>query len=250
MSQLARLLGAALVGGAAVALLITGTRPVVAVPLTSPAASTDQAHTITVSSTGKVTVVPDVARVSLGITAQRTTVEAARAEAARVMTGITAAVRGKGVADKDIQTTGIDLSPQYESCTSGCSGPGKIVGYIMNEQVRVTVRSLDSTGAVIDAATAAGATDVNGISFEVDDPTAAQDQARAMAIEAARTKAEAMAKVAGVNVTDVVSISESSVTTPVPYAAAGFAASDAAKTPVSPGTSDVEATVTVVYGID
>jgi uncharacterized protein YggE len=250
MSQLARLLGAALVGGAVVVLLLTATRPVVAVPLTSPTASTDQAHTITVTSTGTVTVVPDVARVSLGITVQRPTVEAARVEAARVMTGITAAVRGKGVAEKDIQTTTIGLSPQYEPCTNGCSGPGKIVGYVMNEQLQVTVRSLDATGSVVDAATAAGATNVNGVSFEVADPTAAQDQARTKAIEAARTKAEAMAKVAGVNVTDVVSMSEASESTPVPFAAAGLVASDAVKTPVSPGTSDVRATVTVVFGID
>ena len=120
----------------------------------------------------------------------------------------------------------------------------------MAEQVEVTVRALDDAGAVIDAATAAGATNVNGVSFEVGDPTAAQDQARAQAIQSARTKAEAMAKVAGVSVTGVVSISEASVTAPIPYVAAGAAASDAVKTPVSPGTSDVDATVTMVFEID
>jgi uncharacterized protein YggE len=120
----------------------------------------------------------------------------------------------------------------------------------MSEQIRVTVRDLDVAGDVIDAATAAGATNVNGVSFEVGDPTAAQDQARAAAIRAARTKADAMASVAGVSVTGVVSISEVSSSTPIPYAAAGLAAPDAVKTPVSPGTSDVEATVTMVFSID
>ena len=252
MSQLARTITAAVAGGAVVALLLAGVRPVAlaASPSPSGTSGSDPTHTITVTSTGTVTVVPDVAWVSLGITVQRPTVEAARSEAARVMTAITASVRAKGIGAKDIRTTGIDLSPQYEACQTGCSGPGKIVGYSMAEQVEVTVRALDDAGAVIDAATAAGATNVNGVSFEVGDPTAAQDQARAQAIQSARTKAEAMAKVAGVSVTGVVSISEASVTAPIPYAAAGAAASDAVKTPVSPGTSDVDATVTMVFEID
>jgi uncharacterized protein len=249
MSQLARTLTAAIAGGAVVALLLVGFRPVVLASSPAPTAAADPAHTITVTSTGTVTVVPDVARVSLGITVQRPTVEAARGEAARVMTAITAAVRAKGVDAKDVQTTGIDLSPQYEPCQTGCSGPGKIVGYSMAEQVQVTVRNLDDAGAVIDASTAAGATNVNGVSFEVGDPAAAQDQARAQAIQSARAKADAMAKVAGVSVAGVVSISESSASTPIPYAVAGAAAPDAVKTPVSPGTSDVEATVTMVFEI-
>ncbi len=250
MSQLARTVVAAVAGAAVVGLFVVALRPgpAVAAPTASPSAD-QPAHTITVTSTGKVTLVPDVARVSLGITVQRPTVEAARADAAKAMTAIIAATRAKGVDAKDIQTTGINLSPQYEPCVNGCSGPGKIIGYVMNEQVQVTVRNLDSAGPVIDAATAAGATNVNGVSFEVADPDAAQDQARAEAIRSARTKAEAMAKVAGVAVTGVVSISEVSATSPIPYAAAGMAASDAVKTPVSPGTTDVEATVTMVFDI-
>ncbi|HYM82531.1 MAG TPA: SIMPL domain-containing protein [Candidatus Dormibacteraeota bacterium] len=252
MSQSARTLVAAIAGAALVALLVVTFRPVpvAAAPVASPGTS-EQTHTISVTSTGKVTLVPDVARVGFGITVQRPTVEAARADAARVMTAVIAAVHAKGVAEKDVQTTAIDLSPQYEACSYGCAGPGKIVGYVMSEQVQVTVRSLDATGSVIDGATAAGATNVNGVSFQVADPDAAQDQARAQAVTSARAKADAMAKVAGVSVTGVISISEASVTSPIPYMAMPAAgASDSAKTPVSPGTTDVEATVTMVFEID
>ncbi len=248
MSQLARSVTAAVVGGAVVLLLTVSLRPWPVVA-TTPGATTDTTHTITVTSTGTVTLVPDVARINLGVTVTQPTVEAARAEAARVMTAIIAAARGKGVAEKDIQTSGISLSPQYQSCSAGCPDQGKIVGYTMNEQVQVTVRDLDKAGSIIDAATAAGATNVNGISFEAADPDAAADQARADAIRTARTKADAMAKVAGVSVVGVVSIEESSGSTPVPYRAAQAFAADAPTTPVSPGTTEVSAAVTVVYEI-
>jgi uncharacterized protein len=247
MSQVMRTATAAVLGGIVVAIVAMSFRPtpVVAAPTTT----TDTVHTISVTSTGTVTLVPDVARVALGITITRPTVEAARSEAARVMTGIIAAAKAQGIDAKDIATSGINLSPQYENCAGGCVGPGKIVGYTMNEAVQVTVRNLDKAGSVIDAATAAGATNVNGISFDVADPNAAADQARAEAIRSARAKAEAMAKVAGVSVTGVVSIAEASTSSPIPYAAA-LAAPDAIKTPVSPGTQDVQATVTVVFEID
>ena len=96
----------------------------------------------------------------------------------------------------------------------------KIVGYIISEQVQVTVRDLDKAGDVVDAATAKGATDVNGISFELADPAKAQDDARAAAVTAARTSAQAMASAAHVTLGAVVSISDASAPTPIYYGAA------------------------------
>jgi uncharacterized protein YggE len=120
----------------------------------------------------------------------------------------------------------------------------------MSEQVQVTVRDLDAAGGIVDAATAAGATNVNGISFEVDDPARAETDARTSAIRAAHDKADAMARAAGVSLGAVVSISETSspIPYPVPYAVDGGARADVA-TPVQPGTQDVQASVTVVYAI-
>ncbi|HEY3522592.1 MAG TPA: SIMPL domain-containing protein [Candidatus Limnocylindrales bacterium] len=211
------------------------------------------ARTITVSASSHVTLVPDVAHVGLGITATKPTVEAARAEAARVMNAVIAAARDKGVAERDIRTTSVYLSPQYApNCTyapdgSSCAKPNAIVGYTMNEEVDVTVRNLDVAGAVVDAATAAGATNVNGISFTVDDPDKAATDAEVAAIGAARSKAEAMAQAAGVSLGRVMSMSESPVAIPYPYPYAGAAPARDAATPVQPGTQDVTATVTMVF---
>jgi uncharacterized protein len=251
-----RTLGPAALGALAVAFAVLAARPEAALGAPTTGASEPPARTITVSGNGRVTLSPDVARVSLGITITRPTVEAARAEAGRVMGAIVAAAKAKGVAARDIRTSGISLSPQYApDCVpapsgSVCTKPNSVAGYAMSEQVEVTVRDLDVVGSVIDAATAAGATNVNGISFEIDDPAKAETDARIAAIQAAHAQADAMARAAGVSLGQVVSISEGAVAVPYEYpnARAAGPASDVA-TPVEPGTQDVQASVTVVYAI-
>ena len=230
-------LGAIVVAVAALAVRPT---PVVGAPTTDSQAAI---HTITVSANGSVTLVPDVARVNVGVSVTKSTVKAARDSAGATMNAIIASLKALGIDDKDIRTTSIDLSPQY-----GNGAAPRIVGYAMSEQLQVTVRDLDKAGDVVDTATAHGATDVNGVSFEVGDPAKAMDQARSAAIAQARTSAQAMASAAGVTLGAVVSISESAATYPIQYAF-GAAAKDSA-TPVQPGTQDVQASVTVVFAID
>ena len=245
MSQSTRTLGAAAVGALVVAVLALALRPV---PVAGAPATTDQpaTHTITVAGTGTITVVPDIARVGVGVTITKSTVKAAREAAAKSMTAIIAAVRALGVDEKDIKTTGLNLYPQYNNGT-----PQKVVGYTISEQIQITVRDLDKTGDVVDAAMASGATDTSGIWFDVADPAKTMDEARAAAVEAARASAQAMATAAGVNLGSVASISESQASFPYPYAQRAAGAADAATpTPVQPGTQDVQATVTVVFEID
>jgi uncharacterized protein YggE len=240
MSQAIRTAGALALGAFVVAVAAIAVRPGAAAG--APAVDGTIPHVITVSATGSVTLVPDVARVSVGITVNKPTVKAARDAAGTAMNAIIAGLKALGIDDKDIKTTGIDLNPQYNV------GGTKVVGYLMSERLQVTVRDLDKAGDVVDTATAKGATNVDGMWFEVADPAKAMDQARAAAIAQARTSAQAMAAAAGVTLGAVVSISESSATYPVQYAY-GAAARDSA-TPVEPGTQDVQATVTVVFEID
>ncbi len=233
-------LGALVVAVAALAVRPTG---VVGAPATDPLPA---AHTITVTGTGKVTLVPDIAHVTVGVTINKPTVKQARADAAFAMNAVIAAVKALGIDDKDLQTVGLNLYPQY-----GPNGTQQIIGYQISEQLQVTVRDLDKVGDVVDAATAKGATDVNGVSFDVADPAKALDTARAQAIDAARTTAGAMASAAKVTLGTVLSISEASVSVPGPiYYAAGAKAQDSASTPVQVGTQDLQATVTVVFEID
>lgn len=243
MSQTLRTLGAGALGASIVAVAALSVRPgpAAGAPATDPAA-----HTITVSASGKVTLVPDVARVHLGVTIAKPTVKAARDAGAKAMTGILSAVKALGVAEADIRTTNLSLYPQY-----GSGSAPKVVGYQISEQVEVTVRDLDKAGDVVDAATAKGATDVQGISFEVADPIRAQNDARAAAVVAARASAQAMATAGNVTLGTVVSITDATPVGPIfyGYPSAGRSAADLA-TPVQPGTQDLTATVTVVFEID
>jgi uncharacterized protein YggE len=242
MSQSTRTAGALALGALIVAVAALAIRPGPAVG--APTTDGEPAlHTITVTGTGSVTRVPDVARVSVGVGVTKSTVKAARDAAGKSMNAIIDAIKALGIDEKDIKTVGIDLSPQYSN-----SSTPKIVGYRMSEQLQVTVRDLDKAGDVVDTATAKGATEVNGLWFEVGEPAAAQDEARAAAIGQARTSAQKMAAAAGVSLGEVVSVSESMASVPGPYYA-GAAALDAARTPVQPGTQDVQATVTVVFAI-
>lgn len=244
MSQPIRTAGALALGALIVALAALALRPGPA--LGAPTTDSGTAlHTITITGNASVSRVPDVARISVGVGVTKSTVKLARDAAGRSMSAIIAGIKALGIDAKDIQTVGIDLSPQYSN-----SSTPKIIGYQMNEQLQITVRDLDKAGDVVDTATAKGATQVNGISFEVGDPTSAMDEARAAAIAQARTSAQKMAAAAGVSVGAVVSISESSVSSPVPMYYGAAVRDAAALTPVERGSQDVQATVTVVFEID
>ena len=242
MSQPMRNAGALALGALIVAVAALAVRPgpVAGAPTTD---GQPVLHTITVTGSGSVTRVPDVARVSVGVSVVKASVKGARDAAGKSMQAVIAAIKALGIDEKDIKTTSIDLSPQYTS-----SGT-KITGYRMSEQLQVTVRDLDKAGDVVDTATAKGATEVNGLWFEVGDPATSLDEARAAAITQARTSAQKMASAAGVSLGAVVSISESVASVPGPYYYGEMARDAAALTPVQPGTQDVQATVTVVFEI-
>lgn len=218
---------------------------------TVSAAATDTTgtpeHTITVSGSGDVSVAPDVADVVLGVSATKTTVKDARAAAATSMTAVLAAVKKDGVADKDIVTVNLSLSPNYDY-SSGKSIP-TLTGYTYSNTIKVTVRDLTKVAAVVDDSTAAGATTVQGISFRLDDTTTAEAQARQLAMADARARANALALAAGVSIKGVASISEvtSSPVTYYPQAAMGLAAAPAVSTPIQSGTTDITVQVTVSY---
>jgi uncharacterized protein YggE len=245
MSQPIRTIGAGVLGAliVAVAALSANAGRVAGAP--SPGADAPAVNTISVSASGKISQVPDVARVSLGVSVTKPTVKAARESAASKMTSIIAALKALGIADADIQTVGLNLYPQYANGSST-----KIVGYTLGNQIQITVRDLDKADEVVDNATAKGATEVNGISFDVSDPAKALNDARAAAVAAAQVSAAAMASAGHVSLGSVVSITDTSPPSPILYGGAlrSFAA-DAA-TPIQPGSQDISATVTVVFAIN
>ena len=170
--------------------------------------ATDQPpeHTIAVTGSGKVTVVPDLATINLGVLIERNTAKAARQAAAESMTQVVAAIKALGIDDKDIATSTISLQPVYNYNNNG--GNPKIRGYQLQNAVTVTVRDLDKLGDVLDNSVVSGATQVNGITFDVADRTAAEAKAREAAVADAKAKADTLAKGVGVSITGVSSISE------------------------------------------
>jgi uncharacterized protein len=204
-------------------------------------------HTISVAGSGKVTVVPDMATINLGVLIERDKAKDAREAGAKAMTKVISALRALGIDEKDIQTAWVSLNPVYDYQST----KQRITGYQLQNTVTVTVRDLTKVSDVLDDAVIAGATTVNGIGFDVADRTASEAQARAAAMTDAKAKADTLAGAAGVSITGVASIAES-VSTPIwygPEMAAG-AARDTASTPVMPGSTDVTITVQVSYLID
>ena len=152
----------------------------------------------------------------------------------------------RSIAERDIATAQIGLSPQYRYADNQ---PPVVVGYQANNSVTVRFRDIGKSGAILDALVAAGANQINGPSLTIDKPEAAQDEARAEAMKTARTRAELYARAAGMTVKRIVAISETSSVTgprPMPYVRAQMADS-VAKSEIVPGEQDVGITVNVTF---
>jgi uncharacterized protein len=188
---------------------------------------------------------PDVAVLMAGVQATGPDVKKASAEVAAQTRAVLAALRKEGVADKDIQTIRHEVAVERPWDNGR---PGPITGYTVSDELRVAVRDVDRAGAVLDRVVAAGSNMLRGLTFEKDDPTPERARALALAIGSARAKAEAMAKAAGVQLGEVVAVSESGGPGPVvPYS--GVMSASPSAVPVSPGEVEVTASAEVIFSI-
>ena len=197
---------------------------------------------ITVTGTGSVKAVPDQAEFSLGVQTSGATAREALAASSERMRRVLAAVRAAGVAESDIKTQEVSVSPSYGS-------NGRVDGYTANNSVSVQIRHLAKAGSVLDAASKAGADDVYGPTLSRSDQEQLQAKALRSAFENARVKAQALADAAGVRLGSVTAISEGFDGGPQPLFAAALRASAADAAPIKPGKEDVPATVTVTFSI-
>lgn len=202
--------------------------------------------TIVVTGTGRVAVEPDVADLRLGVSVSRPTVEAARADAARVMGAILAAVDGAAVARRDVRTSLLSVQPRYDYRDGRAP---TLTGYELANVVEVTVRDLAKLGEVVDRTLEAGATSMDSLTFRVADPAPAEREARVLAMDAARGRADVLAEAAGLTIVGVCDIVEGiPARPPIPFVKAErmALAADVA-TPVEAGSLEVAVTVTVTY---
>ena len=201
---------------------------------------------LSVSATADAKRVPDVATISTGVVTQAADANAAMRANAAQMDKVMAAIRAAGIAERDIQTSGISLHPNYRYAENQ---PPAITGYQASNTVNVKVRDLSKLGKVLDTLVAQGANQINGPSFEVDKPDDAYDEARVAALKKAQARAQTYADALGLKVRRIVSISEGGASFPRPMPMMRAMAADAMQkeTSVAPGESTLSVSIDVVF---
>ena len=218
--------------------------------IVTPLLSSPNSRTVHVTGSGSVVGEPDIATLNLGVSVEKASVEEAREAAASAMTAVIESLEVNNVAEKDIQTENFSIHPQYDYTDNG----RVLRGYRVNNTVSAKVRELESLSDIIDDAAAAGGdiVIVNAIQFMIEDATALQTQARALAVKNAEAKAQTLAEASGVTLGKPVTITEiSSGGGPrIAYAESALAADSArSSTPVQAGELTVTVNVTIVYEI-
>lgn len=200
-----------------------------------------------VAATGEVTRVPDVAIISTGVVTRAQTATAAiRANAAR-MERVRAALGAAGIADKDIQTSSLNLNPEYNYVQNQ---PPRLTGYTASNQVSVRFRDIGETGKILDALVAEGANQISGPNLTIDNPEQALDEARLKAVANGRARADLYARALGMRVVRLLSVSETgghAVPPPMPMYARAEAMSADAATKIDPGEQKVQVSVSMSF---
>lgn len=195
---------------------------------------------ITIEGLGEVVAKPDMAIVSSGVTSQAATAREALTANTADMAKLIETLKAAGIADRDIQTSGFSVSPNYvysqEVDANGYSLPPRVNGYIVSNQVTIRVRDLAALGTILDQSVTVGANTINGVSFSVADPANLYTEARKKAFADALAKAELYAETAGIELGDIAAITESQgYGAPQPYMMRDMAMSAAAPVPVETG---------------
>lgn len=213
------------------------------------------AGTIAIDGHGEVTAAPDTAYVTSGVTTQGETARDALDANSAAMADLIAALKDAGIAERDIQTAGFAVNPNYvysdQRDENGYNKAPKINGYEVSNSVTVRVRALDTLGSVLDRAVTVGANTVNGVSFSVADPTELYQQARKQAFADAKAKAELYAQAAGSALSDIVTIAEKQgYSAPQPYAVKALAeGAPRADVPVQAGELSFATDVSVTWDL-
>lgn len=188
---------------------------------------------------------PDMALISAGVMTMAPTAQAAMTENNRQMTAVMAALKKAGIAARDIQTTAVNLSPQFRYVDNQ---PPQLTGYQASNMVEVRVMALDRIGATLDALVSQGANQINGPNFSVRNADALLDQARAEAVKKGIARAQVYANAAGLKVVRLLSISEGGMMPPpMPMMRQSAMAMDAAGPPVAPGQVGLSASVSMTF---
>ncbi|MBN1230466.1 MAG: SIMPL domain-containing protein [Anaerolineales bacterium] len=205
-------------------------------------------RTITVNGSGTVTLLPDIATISIGVYTENADASVAMSENSEKVALVIDALEMGGVAETDISTSNISIYPQQGFDENG--NPTSTVYYVQNS-LTVKVRDLDAIGNLLDSAITAGANNIYGISFDLENPEPAQTQAIQKAVDNAKARADTLAQAGGATLGEVISIStyiygNSSV---APYYDTAVAGKGGGEVPVSSGSLEITVEVNLTYAI-
>jgi uncharacterized protein YggE len=219
------------------------------IPFSITQTTVDKKTTFNVEGMGKVSAVPDIAEINLGIEVNKKTVVEAQKEANEKINRIIDAVKKLGVEEKYIKTVNYSVYPQYDFKEGR-----NITGYNVNVSLQIKVKNFEKINAVIDTATSLEANQVGGLNFTIDDKKLEElkMQARKQAIEEAKKKAKEIAAMAGIRLGKIVNISENFPSPYLPQSLKqmeiGMGGGDQeTQTQIQPGESEITISITLSY---
>jgi len=222
----------------------------VVLAVASPAVAQEvTAGRMTVSGEGSVATSPDMALISLGVTSEAKTAAEALTANNSNMAAVLDRLKARGIAPRDLQTSGLSLQPRWDHRNTLPDGGQRIVAYVVSNQITVRVRDLSALGSILDIAVSDGANTFHNLQFSVAEDGELMDEARRRAVADARRKAEVFAQAAGVSLGAIVSLDEvQQGRGPVMMARMESMAADAV--PVAEGEVAIAARVNVVFEIE
>ena len=217
-----------------------------ALPLSAPAKADDDGR-LAVTGEGATEIAPDMATMQIGVTTTAATAAEALAANTASMEGVLIRLREAGIEDRDMQTSGLSVTPNWAGYDRSSSSEQAISGFTATNMLTVKVRKLDTLGAALDAAVQDGANTLNGLTFGLQDPRPAMDAARQAAIEDAKAKAQLYADAAGVKLGRISQINEQGNYGGGPAPMFKEAAMSGSPVPVQSGQVQMQSSVSVVW---
>lgn len=219
------------------------------VPISVSQTTIEKKNTFNVIGEGKISVIPDIAEITLGIKTEKETVAEAQKQANQVINKIEKALTNFKIDNKDIKTGNYQIYPNYDYS----SKKRKIRGYSVNTNLKIKVRNFKNINKVIDTAVNLGANQIGGLNFSVDEKKLEKykNQARKEAIQKAKEKAKSLTKIANIKLGKIINLQEN-YQTPRPYynfpiAGGGEATAVKEETKIQPGSTEVSVTITLSY---
>lgn len=210
------------------------------------AGATNIYQTVSFTGEGKIKAAPDTAKADIGLVTEGKDTITVQNENSSKMNAVIKFLKDQGIGEADIKTSNYSLSPKYEFS----KGKSSLVGYILNQNLEVTVRNLNMIGEVLDGAVKNGANQINSVSLFVDKPEELKNKAREEAVNQAKEKAALASKTAGFRLGRLVGFNEGfSGEPPVFFESLGKGVGgDIVSSPqIEPGTQEIKVNITLTY---